>query len=510
MKKTILFNLFCLIVLALPAQQPSRMTEVFFKDPDIKISTPSISIKEDRFASYPEVIDWLESRARENKHIRLEYIGTSAGGYNIPLVHLSDGKGDGKMKIWMQGALHGNEPAGAEGLFMLIDYIAGSKEGAKYLEKLDITILPIANVDGYLAMKRTSANGYDLNRDQTKFADPVSKLIKKAMIACDPDLAFDFHEFQPTRKEYSGIGSNGGSVLYDVLFLPSGYLNVPEVLRNLSFNILQKEAEKVLDKNNYTHCFYFSADNSGEQLVLSKGAQSPQSSSTSYALSNAVSMLVEIRGIGIGKTSLKRRTHCAYLVAREFLNAAVTYEKEIRQGVDMAKAQTIAAEDPVIITSKPAVKQYDVRFIDLKTNAILTERIRTKDALESSPVLVRERPAGYLLERGCEAEVERLRLLGVNVVALPEEKTWEVECFKIREYTEAAKTWEKIRTVSVKTTPERVTKTFPAGSWYVDLAQENANYAVSVLEPESKNGFVSFRITETAPGDTLKIYRVIK
>lgn len=510
MQKTILLNLFCLIALALPAQQPSKMTEVFFKDPDIKIATPSISIKEDRFASYPEVIAWLESRVRENKNIRLEYIGTSAGGYNIPLVRLSNGKGSNKLKVWMQGTLHGNEPAGAEGLFMLIDRIAGTEEGAEYLEKLDITILPIANIDGYLAMKRTSANGYDLNRDQTKFADPVSKLIKKAMIGFNPHVAIDFHEFQPTRKEYSGIGPNGGSVLYDVLFLPSGYLNVPQELRSLSYDILQREAEKVLDKNKYTHCFYFSADNSGDQLVLSKGAQSPQSSSTSYALSNAVSMLVEIRGIGIGKTSLKRRTHCAYLVAREFLNAAVAYEKEIRQGVDAAVKRTIAAGDKIVVTGKPAVKQFDVSFIDLKTNEILTEKIRTKDALESSPVLVRERPAGYLLEKGCEAEVERLRLLGVQVTELPEDKTWEVELFKIGEYTEAAKSWEKIRPVSVKTTLERVTRTFPAGSWYVDLAQENANYAVSVLEPESKNGFVSFRVTETAPGDTLKVYRVIK
>ena len=45
-------------------------------------------------------------------------------------------------------------------------------EGARLLERMDVYILPMANLDGYLANKRVSGDGYDLNRDQTKFADP--------------------------------------------------------------------------------------------------------------------------------------------------------------------------------------------------------------------------------------------------------------------------------------------------------------------------------------------------
>ncbi len=509
MQKTILLILFCLPAAVSAAQQPPRMTEAFFKDPDVNISTPSISIKEDRFASYHEIIDWLESRARTGKNMRIEYIGSSSGGYAIPIVKFSGGKGSGKMKIWMQGALHGNEPAGAEGLFMLIDNIIDTGKENGCFPDFDLTILPIANIDGYLAMKRFSADGYDLNRDQTKFSDPVSKIIKKAMMDFNPDMAFDFHEFQPTRKEYKGIGSGGGSILYDVLFLPTGYLNVPEELREVSVGILQKEAEKVLERNKYTHCFYFSANASGDELILSKGAQSPQSSSTSYALSNAVSMLVEIRGIGMGKTSLKRRTYCTYLVAREFLNSAVKHKKEIKKALDKAGGRTIAAEDKITVISEPAIKRFDISFIDIGTNKVIRENIKVKDAMESVPALVRERPAGYILDNSCKAEIERLKLLGVRVSELPEDKEFNVECFKITGYEEAPKVWEKIKTVSVKTVLCRTRKIFPAGSYYIDMAQENANYAVSVLEPESKNGFVSFRVTETAPGETLKVFRVI-
>ena len=78
------------------------------------------------------------------------------------------------------------------------------------------------------------------------------------------------------------------------------------------------------------------------------------------------------------------------------------------------------------------------------------------------------------------------------------------------ERTEAEKAWEKIHRVTVRTEVTAARREFPAGTWLVRLDQENANYAVSVLEPESENGFVSFRVTEAQEGETLPIYRVCK
>ena len=42
------------------------------------------------------------------------------------------------------------------------------------------------------------------------------------------------------------------------------------------------------------------------------------------------------------------------------------------------------------------------------------------------------------------------------------------------------------------------------------LDQENANVAVSVLEPEAENGFVSFRVIEAREGQALPICRLLK
>ena len=78
------------------------------------------------------------------------------------------------------------------------------------------------------------------------------------------------------------------------------------------------------------------------------------------------------------------------------------------------------------------------------------------------------------------------------------------------EREEADTPWEKIRRVTVRTEVTPLEKEFPAGTYVVRLDQENANFAVSVLEPEAENGFVSFRVVEAQEGRTLPICRLLK
>jgi hypothetical protein len=491
-------------------QQSIAITERYFGDPDIRFNTPTLSIDEDRFASHTEVMDWISRNVEGRPGAEVKIIGESANGLAIPVIYLHRPGPGPKLKIWFQGLLHGNEPAGAEGLLYLATQLLNDPATSAMLDHLSVAILPIANMDGYVAMERRSAGGFDLNRDQTKYADPVSKILRKAFIEWAPDIAYDIHEYQPTRKEYAGIGAKGASISYDVKFLPSGFLNVPEGLRRASVEIFQAEAEKALEEHGHTHNFYFTADVSGDEMVLNKGAQSPQSSSTSYALSNAISMLVETRGIGLGRTSLARRTHSVYIVAESCLKSALAHREEIRGILDRARKETINRKNDVAVLNEPAEKYYDVRFIDLQTTDIIVKRIKARDALDLSPVLVRSRPAGYIIEAGAEREVEILTLLGLKIEQVNPRKRYRVESYIVTDLEEETSVWEGIRRAKAKTDIAEHKRRFPQGAWYLDLAQRNANYAVSLLEPESANGFVSFRVTETSPGQELKIHRVIK
>lgn len=68
--------------------------------------------------------------------------------------------------------------------------------------------------------------------------------------------------------------------------------------------------------------FYFTPSVRNDSLYAMKDAKSPQSSSTFQGLTNAVSLFIEIRGIGLGRTCFARRAECGFLVrtgVREWL-----------------------------------------------------------------------------------------------------------------------------------------------------------------------------------------------
>ena len=111
------------------AQPPyADLQKKVYPDPaGVVFTTPTLSLDEDRFASYDEVMAWLSARA-EDPRMDLSLIGTTTKGRAVPMYRLSNGKKGRKVKVWLQGAIHGNEPATAEALFQLTDDILGTKD----------------------------------------------------------------------------------------------------------------------------------------------------------------------------------------------------------------------------------------------------------------------------------------------------------------------------------------------------------------------------------------------
>jgi len=369
----------------------------------------------------------------------------------------------------------------------------------------------VANVDGYIAQKRTSAGGLDLNRDQTKFADPISPVIKRAFIQWNPEASFDFHEYTPLQKKGTeGILDGNSAGFYDVLFLPSGNLNVPEELRKMSANLFEINAEKALEEKGYTHNFYFTPSEKAGDVVLAKGGNNPRSSSSNYALSNSISMLIEIRGIGLGRTSYARRTYCTFLVAKSMLETASSNIKEVKEVVKNAIKETVDRKNPIAVTANETLTSYPVKFIDVNKNEAVTLDVKVKDALLPIATLSRKRPVAYILTPECKAEIGKMEILGLQVTKTLKPLTLSVNSYTISSYDEEKIKWEGIFPVNVQSKLTHLVKTFPAGSFVVRLDQKYANYAVILLEPESENGFVNMAVTKTALGKELPYYRFEK
>ena len=444
---------------------------------------------------------------RHPNKVTLSDIGKTTQGRDIPVLYFGTPNDKKKIRVWIQAGLHGNEPAGPEATCMLADYLLNTPEGTELLKKVSLALVPVANTDGYAMQSRKSGSGYDLNRDQSKLADPVTLLLKKAYKEWNPEIALDIHEFNPFRKEFELLRGTKAATAADVLFLPSGHLNIPAGIRTLSNGLFREEAEKTLEANDYHSGFYFTPSVRNDSLYAMKDAKSPQSSSTFQGLTNAVSLFIEIRGIGLGKACFARRAECSFLVSRSLLETAALHSKEVRSEIRKAVKETCSGKSDISITFQSARTELPVTFIDLTKNERFTESLPTFDALQLKAELVRKRPKAYILPDTCRMQADKLRALGIEVEEIGKPFTATVEKYMVTGYKKATKEWEKIYPVTVSTRMIKEKKNFPAGCFIIRLSQKNANLAVTLLEPESVNGFVNFEVVHTELGKELPIYR---
>jgi len=96
------------------------------------------------------------------------------------------------------------------------------------------------------------------------------------------------------------------------MFLYSGNLNVPEALRNYTQERFVNAAKMEMDKNGFSNHDYYTSDETVGELQLNQGSVNSHSSASSYAITNCASALIEVRCVGLNRTSLNRRTYITY------------------------------------------------------------------------------------------------------------------------------------------------------------------------------------------------------
>jgi hypothetical protein len=238
--------------------QSKKVTRTFFPEYDaLENVTPALQ-KKKGYTDYKELMVFLTNLvAKYPDLIQLSFIGESQKGKQIPLVRLTAPNSKEKIKVWMQGGLHGNEAASTEGMLYLLHQLLNNAKYTELLNSIDLAIVPMANIDGYEKQNRYAANGLDLNRDQTKLMAPESISLKQAFSDFNAEVALDFHEYRPYRKDFAQLGAFGITSRYDAMFLYSGNLNVPKNIRTLTDTLFVKNARNVLDLNTFKHHDYF-------------------------------------------------------------------------------------------------------------------------------------------------------------------------------------------------------------------------------------------------------------
>jgi hypothetical protein len=419
---------------------------------------------------------------------------------------LNRDNGQEKVKVWFQGGLHGDEPAGTETMLFLLDKMVNDPSYSYLLDKITLTIIPMANIDGYEKQDRYAADGLDLNRDQVKLLAPESNYLKKAFSNFGAEVAVDFHEYRPFRKEYNELGSDGVCSIYDAMFMLCGNLNLPQNLREYTQNIFVANAKKSLESNNLSFRDYIAAHKQNNEVFFNQCTTEARSSTTSFALTNCISALIEIRGVNLQKTSFKRRINTTFLIATSFLKTVYDDAKNIKEVLKIANDAN--PENLVVVCKKPQENQ-TIRAINLKDNMETSLDIKVNNALKARPVLERKRPFAYLILPEQKKLAEKLTILGLEVFELNEDKTLKVEMYTVTSRSVSPEEEEGYKAQKIQTSVATIDKSFPKGTFIVYLNQKNGKMATEVLEPESENGFVKFEVLNTVLNKELPIYRYL-
>jgi hypothetical protein len=485
--------------------QNDEITKKFFPDSELDIHTPSFSKK--GFTNYDDMMLYLNKLVAEHpKVITLSFIGESQKNKKIPMVVLNKDNGNVKVKVWFQGGLHGDEPAGTETMLFLLDKLLNDPDYAYLLEKITLSIVPMANIDGYEKLDRYAANGLDLNRDQVKLICKESNFLKKAFSDYGAEVAVDFHEYRPFRKEFGLLGTDGICSIYDAMFMHSGNLNLPQNLREYTTNVFVGNAKKVLEYNNFLFRDYIASVKHNNEVYFNQCTTEARSSTTSYALTNCISALIEIRGVNLQKTSFKRRIKTTFLIATSFLKTVYDDATKIKEVLSISN--NTKTENLVVVANKPQEVQ-TIRAISLKDNSEIFIDVKVNNALKCTPVLERKRPIAYLILPEQKILADKLIILGLKVEELNEDKKIKVEAYTVSSIYVNPDEEEGYNSQKAETSISNIEKSFPKGTFIVYLDQKNSKMASEVLEPESENGFVKFETIKVIKNQELPIYRYL-
>lgn len=486
--------------------EPKKITSTYFPDLDIEINTPAFQ-KKKGFTSYDELITFLNKQQAAHPNLmKISYIGESQKGKAIPMITLNKENTEPKVKVWLQGGLHGDEMASTEGVLYMLDKLLNDKAYTYMLDKLEIGIVPMANIDGYEKEDRYAANGLDLNRDQTKLMIQESISLKQAFSDFQAEVAVDFHEYRPYRKDFTQMSTMGITSRYDAMFMYSGNLNVPENVRNYTHSKFVRNAETVLTSNNIAYRDYVTTNEVLGDIHFNQGSNNARSSATSYALANTISSLIEIRGVGLGRTSFKRRIHATFLIGMSYLKTAYDNVAEVKS-VLKEGANTQAA---ATITSTKDISVQPLTVIDIETCKEIVLDVSIHNASKSKAKLTRTRPTAYIIDQNQKILADKLKVLGLAVRQVTNPQTVAVETYTVAEYYKQLEKYEGMNLQTVQTTVAQEDIQLKIGDYIVYMNQDNSNLAIEVLEPEAPNSFVSFGVLETTKDLKLPIYRYLK
>ncbi|MDQ6638340.1 MAG: succinylglutamate desuccinylase/aspartoacylase family protein [Pseudomonadota bacterium] len=409
--------------------------------------------------------------------------------------------------VVLLAAQHGDEPAGTEALIVLAQELAAGRMGS-VLDHVDVVLLPRANPDGAAAFARGAADGTDINRDHFLLQTPEARAIAELYSSFAPLVVLDLHEY-PVGGAFTA--KFGGVQRFDALLQYATTANLAPFVTKAAEEWFRQPLVASLRSAGFSVDWYATVSADPADRTLSMGSVAPQVGRNASGLRNAVSLLVETRGGGLGRVDLKRRVQSHIVAATSVLASAARHADDLsklRQFVDRDIAAH-ACQGQVVVEAAPTPSEYAYAMIDPVSGEIRRLTVAWESALQLRTLKSRPRPCGYWLAPGEGDAVRRLRLLGIEVQQLDELGELRGESYREtgreRVAGDADANAGAATRLKVQTLPALLD--VAAGGYYVSLEQPLANVAVAVLEPEAPASFAANGVIADVAGEARILLR---
>ena len=484
-----------------------------FPAPSVVYNTPGLQAGRTTFTTQAEIQAWLREQATAASRtpgIRATVlpIGRSQRGETLEALVLTRAGGTdptvlqsaGKPTVLLVGQQHGDEPAGSEALLVIARELAqGLLQPA--LDRINVVIVPRANPDGAASGQRATTGGLDMNRDHLLLNTPEAQAIARLARDYNPTVVVDAHEYTVVGRFLQKFGT---VQKFDALFQYSTTANLPEFLTKAAEEWYRRPLLAALKGQNLTAEWYYTTSSDLADKKISMGGTQPDTGRNVYGLKNAISLLVETRGVGIGRLHIQRRVHTQVTAITSALASTAQRANELQQLRPYLDKEVSAkaCKEEAVVEAAPTSAQYDLVMLDPATGADKTISVDWDSALALRSLKARARPCGYWLSAASTVAVDRLRLQGVQVLRVAEQGSMLGDSY--REISSTSGERQDVRgaiadskaVLKVQVSLARGVVDVPRGSYYVPLNQPLGNLVLAALEPDTQSSYFANQLLQ--------------
>lgn len=482
-----------------------------FPAPSLVYSTPGLQAGRSSYTTQSEIQTWLREQSiaamrTAGVQAAVLSIGQSQSGQPLQALVLTRAPATsaaalqayGKPTVMLIGQQHGDEPAGSEALLVIARELS---QGLlqPLLDNINVLIVPRANPDGAANNQRATAGGLDMNRDHLLLNTPEAQALARLARDYQPTVVVDAHEYTVVGRFLEKFGH---IQKFDALLQYSSTANTPEFLTKAAEEWYRRPALAALKAQGLSSEWYYTTSNDTADRKVSMGGTQPDTGRNVFGLKNAVSLLVESRGIGIGRLDLQRRVHTQVTVISSALASTSQRAAELMQlrpYIDK-EISALACTGQAVVEAAATPAQYDLVMLDPVTGADKTLTVDWDSSLALRTLKTRARPCGYWVAETAANAIERLRLHGVQVMRIAESGSVLSDS-----YTETARAVGERRDVrgaiadpngiiTVQVALLRGLLDVPRGSYYIPLNQPLSNLVIAALEPDTQSSFFANRL----------------